>query len=199
MEQLDRIELLARAVEGGTALCAPDVGWYTRAVDLGRVLVPGEEAGVLVTLGRVRALIVPEGAGGVVRTAAPEAVHHAVGWGDELLRLAPLTGEPAARAASHSAASSGAQLVLRSDTPGRFWHRASPDAPALVQPGDVLEEGRAVGLIEVMKTFAQVAYRARGGLPARARVKRMLVADGADVQLGEALLELEPVPEGRAR
>jgi biotin carboxyl carrier protein len=199
MEQLDRIELLARAVEGGTALCAPDVGWYTRATELDRVLVAGEEAGVLVTLGRVRALIVPEGVSGVVRTNAPEAVHHPVGWGDELLRLAPLASAPAARAPSAAQTSKDAQLVLRSDTPGRFWHRASPGAPALVQAGDVLEEGRAVGLIEVMKTFAQVVYRARGGLPARARVTRVLAADGADVAHGEALLELEPLSEGRAR
>jgi len=193
MDQRDPLELIAREVEGGTALCAPDVGWYTRAVDEGRVLVPGEEAGVLVTLGRVRALIVPAGARGVVRTPAPEAVHHPVGWGQELLRLAPLSGEAAGPASERAAErAADAALLLRSDTPGRFWHRPAPDAPALAGPGDVLVEGTPVGLIEVMKTFAQVVYRARGGLPAKARVVRLLAADGADVAAGDALVELEP-------
>jgi biotin carboxyl carrier protein len=196
MEARGTIELIARAVEGGTALCAPDVGWYTRAVAEGRVLSAGESAGVLITLGRARALLVPQGVRGVVGTPPPEAVHHAVGFGDELLRLAPLSGTAPERAARAAAQDAGAALVLRSDTPGRFWHRAAPDAPLLVRAGDVLEEGRAVGLIEVMKTFAQVVYRARGGLPARARVRRLLAADGADVALGEALLELEPLSEG---
>jgi len=196
MEPRETIELIARAAEGATALCAPDVGWYTCAAREGRVLVPGEEAGVLVTLGRARALIVPAGVSGVVRTSPPEAVHHAVGWGDELLRLAPLSGEPLARAAAAPKSADGHALVLRSDTPGRFWHRAAPGAPALVKQGDVLEEGRAVGLIEVMKTFAQVVYRAHKGLPARARVLRVLAADGADVAGGEALLELEALAEG---
>lgn len=194
MDQRDPIELIAREVEGGTALCAPDVGWYTRAVDVGRVLVPGEEAGVLVTLGRVRALIVPAGARGVVRTPAPEAVHHPVAWGQELVRLAPLTGEAAAATQAGAEEAAGdAALVLRSDTPGRFWHRAAPDAPALAKPGDALVEGTPVGLLEVMKTFAQVVYRTRGGLPARARVVRVLVGDGADVATGDALIEVEPL------
>ncbi|HVS18739.1 MAG TPA: hypothetical protein VMT18_09080, partial [Planctomycetota bacterium] len=166
--------------------------------EAGRVLSPGEEAGVLVTLGRVRALLVPAGARGVVRTPPPEAVHHPVGWGDELLRLAPLSGAAAEEArAEAQAASSDAGLVLRSDTAGRFWHRASPDAPALAEAGDVLVEGTPVGLIEVMKTFAQVVYRARGGLPARARVVRVLAADGADVAVGNALFELEPDRDAR--
>jgi biotin carboxyl carrier protein len=195
MASRETIELIARSVEGGTALCAPDVGWFTRAVAQGRVLSGGETAGVLITLGRARALLVPEGVRGVVIHPPPEAVHHAVGWGDELLRLAPLSSAGSAPAARAAAGADGTALVLRSDTPGRFWHRAAPDAPLLVRAGDVLEEGRAVGLIEVMKTFAQVVYRARGGLPARARVRRVLASDGAEVASGEALLELEPLTE----
>lgn len=196
MDLREKLELIARTVDGGTALCAPEVGWYTRAPLEGRVLVGGEEAGVLVTLGRARALVVPAGIGGVVRSAPPEAVHHAVGWGDELLRLAPLSDAAPERPVQAAAIAAGGALLLRSDTPGRFWHRAAPEAPVLVRPGDVLEEGRPVGLIEVMKTFAQVLYRARGGLPARARVVRVLAADGADVSLGEGLIELEPLSEG---
>jgi len=62
-----------------------------------------------------------------------------------------------------------------------------------VREGDEVEIGRAIGLIEVMKTFTLVHYQTRGGLPARARVVRVLAADGAEVAEKTALLELEAI------
>jgi acetyl-CoA carboxylase biotin carboxyl carrier protein len=81
--------------------------------------------------------------------------------------------------------------VFRSPSAGRFWHRASPAEPPLVGEGDELEPGRAIGLIEVMKTFTLVLYAPGGALPTRARVVRVLAADGAEVADGAPLLELE--------
>ena len=47
-----------------------------------------------------------------------------------------------------------------------------------------------MALIEVMKTFNRVTY---GGddVPERARVKRIVPADGDDVEAGDVLIELE--------
>ncbi len=42
-----------------------------------------------------------------------------------------------------------------------------------------------------MKTFSTVPYRPAAGLPDRARVVRWVAADGADVQKGDPILELE--------
>jgi acetyl-CoA carboxylase biotin carboxyl carrier protein len=81
--------------------------------------------------------------------------------------------------------------VLRAQGSGRYYHRPAPDEPPFVSPGDSIEEGAVVGLIEVMKTFTHVTYRATGGLPTRARVLRTLVEDGADVVAGTPLLGLE--------
>jgi acetyl-CoA carboxylase biotin carboxyl carrier protein len=55
-----------------------------------------------------------------------------------------------------------------------------------------LAAGVTVCLLEVMKTFHRVTY---GGadVPPRARVRELLVADGADVNQGDALLALEPI------
>jgi len=83
-------------------------------------------------------------------------------------------------------------LVLRSPQAGRFYHRASPAEAPFVTVGAVIEEGRSIGLIEVMKTFSHVPYRSAGRLPSRARVVRFLAGDGADVKPGDGLIEVEP-------
>jgi acetyl-CoA carboxylase biotin carboxyl carrier protein len=62
-----------------------------------------------------------------------------------------------------------------------------------VKAGETIERGRAVGLLEVMKTFSRVQY---GGndLPERARVRAVLPKDGDDVNAGDVILELEELP-----
>ena len=57
---------------------------------------------------------------------------------------------------------------------------------------DELTEGAAVGLIEIMKTFTPIPYTVTGGLPSPARVRRVLVEDGEDVERGDGLIEVEP-------
>jgi acetyl-CoA carboxylase biotin carboxyl carrier protein len=74
---------------------------------------------------------------------------------------------------------------------GRVYLRPAPDKPAFVEVGDVVTRGTSLCLLEVMKSFNRIAY---GGahLPERARIVRLLVQDGADVNAGAALIELEP-------
>lgn len=192
MNAPDELELLVEPTPDGLRLRSPAVGLLTAAVPAGRVLTPGAPAGVLLVLGRAHPLRTPDGVSGVVRSAAPERVHQPVGYGELLYELGALEGGAAASLAAHEAvAPSAAGLVLRSPQSGRFYHRPSPDADPLVEAGDALADGDPVGLIEVMKTFATVPYRARGGLPARARVLRLLVGDGSDVSEGQPLLEVE--------
>lgn len=185
--------VLGLATEGGRQrLVAPAVGLLTRARSQGEVLVEGVECGVLLVLGRACTLVAPAGISGRIVNAAPERLHAPLGFGDLVYELEPLGTAlaPAAAAGAQEATASG--LVLRSPQTGRFYHRSSPSDPPFVETGDALHEGSPVGLIEVMKTFTHVTYRAASGLPARARVLRYLVADGADVKQGEALLEFEP-------
>ena len=44
-----------------------------------------------------------------------------------------------------------------------------------------------------MKTFSRVTYGGQEGLPTRARIVAVVVEDGADVERGQALFELEAV------
>jgi biotin carboxyl carrier protein len=205
-----RLELVARPVAAGGAedearsagllLCAPTVGVLTQALPEGRALTPGAPAGVLLQLGRVIELVTPPGVCGRVVSARPERVHRPVGYGEVLYALAPFAagagdeegGVPADAAVLAGGASGSSAPALRAPYAGRFWARPAPGDPAFVSAGDVLASGATVGLLEVMKTFTQVHYEPAGDLPARARVVRVVPADGADVSAGDALVEVEP-------
>ncbi len=186
------IAMLVRAVGERVHLCAPLVGRLQGAATQGSVLVGGQGAGWLVVLGHPRRLLVPAGVEGRVANAPPAELSAPVAWGDVLFELEELA--PGIRAAppSRVETASGA-LAIRAPHAGRFWSRPAPDAPAYAAVGSVLEAGSAVGLIEVMKTFGQVAYRPGGALPPRAKIVRVLVADGAEVDDGTPLVEIEAV------
>jgi acetyl-CoA carboxylase biotin carboxyl carrier protein len=117
---------------------------------------------------------------------------HPVGYGDVLVALDPsmqLAAGPGT-AAAWAATSTALGLVFRAPTSGRFYSRPAADKPPFVAEGSALAAGTTVCLLEVMKTFHRVTYGG-AGLPDTARVRRVLVADGADVNAGDPLLALE--------
>lgn len=186
------IELRVRKDGGQLHLLSPGVGLFTEARAAGQVLVACETAGSLLVLGRAVRLVVPEGVSGRVANAARERVHAPVGFGDVLYELEPLSASDAANgsAARGPTASSGA-LVLRSPQSGRFYHRPAPGEAAFAGAGSVVADGQPVGLIEVMKTFTHVVYRANATLPAQAKIARYVATDGGEVRAGDALIEFE--------
>jgi len=76
--------------------------------------------------------------------------------------------------------------VFRAPTSGRFYGRPGPGKPAFVTAGSELVPNATICLLEVMKTFHRVTYSGD-----RARVREVLVEDGADVNAGDPLLALE--------
>lgn len=192
---METFELVFDERDGKRRLLAPAVGWFTRALAEGHVLVPGQVAGAITTLGRSHDLLVPSGASGVIRSKPRERIHAPVGFGEVLYEIDPLesakSSNDGARATRDVKRGTG-PLVMRSPQSGRFYHRPAPGEPAFVELGSVIEEGRPFGLIEVMKTFTHVVYRAQGGLPSRAKLLRMAASDGGEVRAGDALIELEP-------
>lgn len=174
-------------------LTSPDVGMFTAALLRGAALTPGMAAGVLHSLARSVEFVVPPGAAGVITSDPPAAIMSPVGFGDVLYRLDPSGASALSTTAEDSVPTAeGGGLAITAIQSGRIWHRPGPGEAAFCAPGDVLENGAAICLIEVMKTFSNVPYRSTGGLPERARVVRWLVEDGADVQQGDPLLSVEP-------
>jgi len=176
-------------------LRAPMPGIFVPAIAQGDLVIAGAVIGELVVLGRAITLIAPRTAGataasGLAIQLAPTA--HAVGYGDVVVTLDPSLS---LAAGAHNEAPTAARStvdgqVFRAPTSGRFYGRSAPDKPPFVAEGAQLAHGTTICLLEVMKTFHRVTY---GGpdLPATARVVRVLVADGDDVNAGDPLLALE--------
>lgn len=201
---MDTLELLVERSGDRVRLRAPEVGLFAGALPAGSVLTPGQIAGTIETLGRARPLVVPEDVGGRIVSDPPALTRSPVGYGEVVYELETITAgsgvvgdsrAPTSAASSKSAPKNSADaraLVLPSPQAGRFYHRPAPGDAPFVAVGAIVEDGETVGMIEVMKTFSHVPYRAGGLLPRRARVLRAIAADGADVKRGDPLLEVEP-------
>jgi acetyl-CoA carboxylase biotin carboxyl carrier protein len=188
------VALARRRADGQAELLAPAPGFVVEAPRTGGRIQGGEAFATLEILGRRVALLAPAGVDGLV-VAGPEGAPRAVGAGGVVATLGAfaadaIAGGPTSAVAGAPAADEG--LFLRASSSGRFYRRPAPGKPALVDEGAILETGQAIGLIEVMKTFSRIPYGG-SGLPARARVVRVVPADGADVEAGDVLLELEPL------
>lgn len=185
---IDSIEALA----SGDELRAPAPGYFRVLVAADHLVSPGDVIGELEVLGRITKLTAPRVRGLVKLPAGPALARRPVSYGDVLLRVTAdvALGALAADSATTSAAAHG--LVFKAPTSGRFYGRPGPDKPAFVAQGAEVSTGTTICLLEVMKTFHRVTY---GGadVPPRARVREILVADGADVNQGDPLLALDPI------
>lgn len=196
-------------------MLAPRPGWFRCLVAHRQPITPGDIIGELDVLGRTSLIIAPN-IRGVAELASPRQGHskvadahgtsdmrseaqaaqgerRAVSYGDVLLRVVAATTAEGRRAQDGAATSPKQQspddgLVFRAPTAGRFYARPSPDKAPFVAIGTELTSGTVVCLLEVMKTFTRVTYSG-----ASARVRAVLVPDGADVTAGQPLLELESV------
>ncbi|HUS33648.1 MAG TPA: biotin/lipoyl-containing protein, partial [Kofleriaceae bacterium] len=179
----------------GDEVRAPAPGWFHLLVAPDHLVAPGDVIGELEGLGRVVRITAPRVHGLVTLEKRPSLARRPVSFGDVLFRVATdvaIAGTSASAGGTGAATRAEAGLVFRAPTSGRFYGRPSPDKPAFVEAGRELAAGATVCLLEVMKTFHRVTY---GGadVPPRAKVREVLVADGADVNQGDALLALDPL------
>ncbi len=176
-------------------LRAPMPGVFVPSIAPGDLVTAGGVIGELVVLGRAIALIAPRPPGAAPATGIAvqlaATTPHAVGYGDVLVALDPSLSRVADPRGESSAAVQATidGLVFRAPTSGRFYGRSAPDKPPFVAEGTQLAAGTTICLLEVMKTFHRVTYGGPG-LPETAQVRRVLVADGDDVNAGDPLLAL---------
>ena len=75
--------------------------------------------------------------------------------------------------------------TIKAALPGVLYWRASPDTDPYVAEGSPVALGQTIALIEVMKTFNEVKANEAGV------VTRLLVDDGAEVAVGEDIVEVQ--------
>jgi acetyl-CoA carboxylase biotin carboxyl carrier protein len=59
-----------------------------------------------------------------------------------------------------------AEHVVQSPLPGVFYRSPSPDQPQFVEVGDTVAADQTIGLVEIMKQFAEIKSGAAGVLTA---------------------------------
>ena len=72
-----------------------------------------------------------------------------------------------------------------SPLPGIFYRRPAPDQPPFVEPGQAVEEGQTIGLVELMKTFHELRASASG------RLGEFVVENEGEVAVGQTVVVIE--------
>ncbi|MEU8897227.1 biotin/lipoyl-containing protein [Nocardia sp. NPDC048505] len=94
----------------------------------------------------------------------------------EQLTLAVPSAEPAAEP----------DFAIESPLVGHFYRAIEPGADPFVSPGDYVEEGQVVAIVEAMKLMNQITA------PCAGRIVDVLPADGSVVEFGQRLIVFEP-------
>jgi acetyl-CoA carboxylase biotin carboxyl carrier protein len=115
----------------------------------------------------------------------------------ELARLigsAPAAGAQAAVAAAHPAGSAPTAVeeadpdaglhVVKSPIVGTYYGSPSPGAAAFVSPGDHVEKGQVICIVEAMKLMNEIESDAAG------EIVKCFVANGQPIEFGQSLFSV---------
>jgi acetyl-CoA carboxylase biotin carboxyl carrier protein len=100
---------------------------------------------------------------------------------------APAAPAPAAAAPAAETAAEVSGETINSPIVGSFYRKPSPEAPAFVDVGDVVEAGQAVCLVEAMKMFNEIEAEFK------CKIVEILKDDAAPVEFGEPLFRVERI------
>ena len=114
-----------------------------------------------------------------------------------MLKATQQGGAPAATVTLAGSVSSGATAeaeaepeaglhLVRSPIVGTFYGSPSPGASPFVSPGDQVEKGQVVGIVEAMKLMNEIEADAAG------EVVRCLVSNGQAIEYGQPLFSIRP-------
>jgi len=77
-------------------------------------------------------------------------------------------------------------IEIRSPIVGTFYRSASPDKPVYVKPGDTIEVGTVVCIVEAMKLFNEIESEVAG------KVVKIVVEDASPVEYDQLLFLIDP-------
>lgn len=78
------------------------------------------------------------------------------------------------------------EKTIKSPLPGTFYRQPNPQAGPYIREGDRVQPGDVVGLVEIMKSFHEIASDAEGV------VARFLIENEELVDAGQDIIVLEP-------
>jgi acetyl-CoA carboxylase biotin carboxyl carrier protein len=78
-------------------------------------------------------------------------------------------------------------ILVKAPIVGTFYESPKPGDPPFVRPGDRVQPGRVLCIIESMKLMNEIEAETSGV------IERKLVLDGQPVEFGEALYAIRPV------
>ena len=94
--------------------------------------------------------------------------------------------EPRTAASEAPSESTDGLHIIKSPIVGTFYSAASPNAPPFVKPGDVVEVGQVLCIIEAMKLMNEIESEEAG------EVVRVYVENGQPVEYGQSLFAIKP-------
>jgi acetyl-CoA carboxylase biotin carboxyl carrier protein len=98
----------------------------------------------------------------------------------------PAVAPPARLEAAGEAAGSSATIVIKSPMVGTYYASSSPDAPAFVAVGTVVQPESTVCIIEAMKVFTDIPAGVSG------TIAEILVKSGQPVEFDQPLFRVIP-------
>ncbi|TPW04363.1 MAG: oxaloacetate decarboxylase, alpha subunit, partial [bacterium] len=105
----------------------------------------------------------------------------------ELIRPAPSTAASASGSDSDGkvAGDAAGLTPIKSPMVGTFFRSPAPDADPYVEPGDRIESGQTLCIIEAMKLMNEIQSEVRG------KVVRVAVQNGQPVEFGQVLFMVD--------
>lgn len=89
----------------------------------------------------------------------------------------------------HAGAATSSGVPIVAPLTGVYYSRPSPEHPAYVSPGEPVQPGQVVALIETMKLFNEVVSEIAG------TVIEVAVQDGDLVEVGQPMVFVQPLTE----
>jgi acetyl-CoA carboxylase biotin carboxyl carrier protein len=124
--------------------------------------------------------------GAAVPAVPHVAVHAAPASAAEMVAAPAVPASaPVPSAVSAPAAEAGLHTV-RSPIVGTFYECPSPGSPPFVKPGDVVEVGQVLCIVEAMKLMNEIEADVAG------EIVKKLVANGQPIEYGQELFVIRP-------
>lgn len=134
------------------------------------------------------------GKGGSPKVIAPQQQILPVQAPIPTVQVPPVPVAPAAAPAAAPPASptpeaadeNAGLLEIRSPIVGTFYRSSSPDKPAYVKPGQSVEVGQVVCIVEAMKLFNEIESEISG------KIVEVLIDDATPVEYDQVLFTVDP-------